>query len=55
MTIKELDDKLNSPGFQDTENGDLFYKAVIYDLTPFRSVITKSNGSQKCGLFFINN
>ena len=25
MTIKELDDKLNSPGFQDTENGDLFY------------------------------
>lgn len=26
MTIKELDDKLNSPGFQDTENGDLFYK-----------------------------
>lgn len=25
MTIKELDDKLNSPGFQDTENGDLFF------------------------------
>lgn len=25
MTIKELDDKLNSPGFQDPENGDLFY------------------------------
>ena len=27
MTIKELDDKLNSPGFQDTENGDLFYNS----------------------------
>lgn len=30
MTIKELDDKLNSPGFQDTENGDLFYNFFIY-------------------------
>lgn len=29
MTIKELDDKLNSPGFQDTENGDLFYNPQI--------------------------
>ena len=30
MTIKELDDKLNSPGFQDTENGDLFYLSLIH-------------------------
>ena len=30
MTIKELDDKLNSPGFQDPENGDLFYNFFIY-------------------------
>lgn len=30
MTIKELDDKLNSSGFQDTENGDLFYNFLIY-------------------------
>ena len=30
MTIKELDDKLNSHGFQDTENGDLFYNFFIY-------------------------
>ena len=30
MTIKELDDKLNSPGFQDTENGDLFYNFFVY-------------------------
>ncbi len=30
MTIKELDDKLNSPGFQDTENGDLFYNFFIF-------------------------
>lgn len=30
MTIKELDDKLNSPGFRDTENGDLFYNFFIY-------------------------
>lgn len=30
MTIKELDDKLNSSGFQDTENGDLFYNFFIY-------------------------
>ena len=29
MTIKELDDKLNSPGFQDTENGDLFYNFYL--------------------------
>lgn len=28
MTIKELDDKLNSPGFQDTENGDLFLNSA---------------------------
>ena len=30
MTIEELDDKLNSPGFQDAENGDLFYNFFIY-------------------------
>jgi len=30
MTIRELDDKLNSKGFQDTENGDLFYNFYIY-------------------------
>lgn len=30
MTINELDDKLNSPGFQDAENGDLFYNFFIY-------------------------
>ena len=30
MTIKELDEKLNSPGFQDPENGDLFYNFFIY-------------------------
>ena len=30
MTIKELDDKLNTPGFQDTENGDLTYNFFIY-------------------------
>lgn len=30
MTIKELDEKLNSPGFQDPENGDLFYNYFIY-------------------------
>ena len=30
MTIQELDDKLNSPGFQDTENGDLFYNFYIF-------------------------
>ncbi len=30
MTIKELYDKLNSPGFQDTESGDLFYNFFIY-------------------------
>ncbi|MGI6233412.1 MAG: DUF1788 domain-containing protein [Prevotella sp.] len=30
MTIKELDDKLNSPGFQDTENGDIFYNFFIF-------------------------
>lgn len=30
MTIKELDDKLNSPGFQNPENGDLFYNFFIY-------------------------
>ena len=29
MTIKELDDKLNSPGFKDTENGDLVDKFFI--------------------------
>lgn len=29
MTIQELDQKLNSPGFQDTEN-DLFYNYYIY-------------------------
>lgn len=34
MTIKELDDKLNSPGFQDTENGDLFYNFFIYQYPP---------------------
>ena len=30
MTIKELDDKLNSPGFQNPEDGDLFYNFFIY-------------------------
>lgn len=30
MTIKELDDKLNSPGFQKPEFGDLFYNFFIY-------------------------
>lgn len=30
MTIKELDDKLNSPGFQRPEDGDLFYNFFIY-------------------------
>lgn len=30
MTIKELDDKLNSPGFQDTASGDLFYNFFIF-------------------------
>ena len=30
MTINELDDKLNSPGFQNTENGDLFYNFFVY-------------------------
>lgn len=30
MTIKELDDKLNSPGFQKPEDGDLFYNFFIY-------------------------
>src|SRR5574344_22923 len=30
MTIKELDDLLNSPKFQDTENGDLFYNFFIF-------------------------
>lgn len=30
MTIRELDQKLNSPGFQDPENGDLFYNYFIY-------------------------
>lgn len=30
MTIRELDHKLNSPGFQDPENGDLFYNYFIY-------------------------
>ena len=30
MTIKELDDKLNSPGFQDPKSGDLFYNFFIY-------------------------
>ena len=34
MTIKELDDKLNSTGFQDTENGDLFYNFFIYQYPP---------------------
>lgn len=29
MTIHELDEKLNSPGFQKTEN-DLFYNYFIY-------------------------
>ena len=29
MTIKELDEKLNSDGFQNTEN-DLFYNYYIY-------------------------
>ena len=30
MTIKELDELLNSPRFQDVENGDLFYNFFIY-------------------------
>ena len=30
MTIQELDHKLNSPGFQDPENGDLFYNFFLY-------------------------
>lgn len=30
MTIEELYDKLNEPGFQDTANGDLFYNFFIY-------------------------
>lgn len=30
MTIEELYEKLNSPGFQDTENGDIFYNFFIY-------------------------
>lgn len=30
MTIKELDDKLNDPGFQDPKNGDIFYNFFIY-------------------------
>lgn len=30
MTIKELDDKLNSPGFQDPKSGDLLYNFFIY-------------------------
>lgn len=30
MTITQLYEKLNSPGFQDTENGDLFYNFFIY-------------------------
>lgn len=30
MTITELYEKLNSPGFQDVENGDLFYNFFIY-------------------------
>ena len=34
MTIKELDDKLNSPRFQDTENGDLFYNFFVYQYPP---------------------
>lgn len=34
MTIKELDDKLNSPGFQDVENGDLFYNFFLYQYPP---------------------
>ena len=30
MTVKELYDKLCSPGFQKTEDGDLFYNFYIY-------------------------
>lgn len=30
MTIEKLDQKLNSPSFLDTENGDLFYNFYIY-------------------------
>lgn len=30
MTIKELDEKLNSPRFQNPEDGDLFYNYFIY-------------------------
>lgn len=30
MTIKELDAKLNDPGFQNPENGDLFYNYFVY-------------------------
>lgn len=30
MTIAELDEKLNSPGFLNPENGDLFYNFYIY-------------------------
>ena len=30
MTIKELDAKLNDPGFQDPKNGDIFYNFFIY-------------------------
>lgn len=34
MTIKELYEKLNSPGFQDTENGDMYYNLFVYQYPP---------------------
>ena len=34
MTIKELDEKLNSPKFQKPENGDLVYNFYIYQYPP---------------------
>lgn len=30
MTVKELYEKLSSPGFQDAENGDLFYNFYLF-------------------------
>ena len=34
MTINELDQKLNSPKFQDTEDGDLFYNFFVFQYAP---------------------
>lgn len=40
MTLKELDDKLNSPGFQDPENGDLCYNFLFTNIRQTRNTIS---------------